>query len=352
MKYKLTLNEKGLAHWIVPLLVIVAIALVGVKVLISSHADNLLPPTSPDHYKKIALGFAVWDPTYPATGNQFQNYQTAVGSLPNFVEFYQDPWGGEPLYFGNQLQLLTQTNHTNAIISWGTNAISLDSILAGQQSANLNSAIALAKAWPGTLYIRLDWEMNGSWSQWNPANTAQPAGETPATFVKMWRYVVKKFRAAGANNVKWVWAPNIDGGSRPMAPYWPGADYVNYVGLDGYNYGYYEGSWQTPQQVFAGSYNELEQITHKPVIITETSSIEANAAEAADGYSKAQWMQQLSAYLPTLGNIAGLCWFDQPAPLSSSDGKNVDMSVNSSAASLAAWKQYFVNNPEYQGVLK
>jgi len=77
--------------------------------------------------------------------------------------------------------------------------------------------------------------MNGSWSDWNPDNSAQPAGETPATYVAMWQHVVNYFRSAGVTNVKWVWAPNVDGGDGSMAAYYPGDSYVDYVGLDGYN---------------------------------------------------------------------------------------------------------------------
>ena len=192
--------------------------------------------------------------------------------------------------------------------------------------------------------------MNGSWTGWNPNNTAQKGrGESPATFVAMWRHVVNYFRAAGVTNVKWVWSANVDGGGGTMAAYYPGDSYVDYVGLDGYNYAYSQvEAWQTPQQVFGASYNELERITHKPVIITETSSVEANTGEVDEGLSKALWMQQLSVYVPDLSNVIALCWFDQPATVGQTI---VNFGVHSSSPSLNAWKKYFADNPEYRGKL-
>jgi Glycosyl hydrolase family 26 len=310
--------------------------------------------------KPLALGVAVFDPIYPKTGNQFQRYQSVVERPPRILEWYQS-WPTStangsrfPLYLGNEKQLVRRKNLT-PLISWSTGGISLkrivDGATNGENTAALARAVALARSYPGTLYIRLDWEMNGSWSQWNPGNAAQARqGETPATFVAMWQHVVNYFRAAGVTNVKWVWAPNVDAGDGAMSAYYPGDRYVDYVGLDGYNYAYTQGGpWQTPEQVFGASYAELERITHKPVIIAETSSVEADSSEAAEGFTKALWIQQLSAYLPTLSNVVAVCWFDQPA-LVTGYGR-VNFSVNSSSAALGAWDKYFVNNPEYQGKL-
>jgi hypothetical protein len=282
----------------------------------------------------IALGFASFQPT-----TEFTSYQTAVGSLPNFYEWYQS-WtssNGSLLYYASQ-EALVHGDGLTPIISWSTDALPLANITAGKyDAATLAPAVTAAKAWPGTLYIRLDWEMNGSWSEWYSSGPA---------FIAMWRHVVTYFRNAGVTNVRWVWAPNI---GTNLAAYYPGDSYVDDVGLDGYNQAQAAGvPWETPQQVFGSSYAELEGITKKPVIITETSSVEANSAEAAAGESKAQWISQLAAYLPTLGNVIGVCWFNQE---SLTNGAEVDWSVDTSAATLAAWDADFVSNPEYAGAL-
>ena len=303
------------------------------------------PQEAPGH---IALGFAVWDPTYPTSGNQFQNYVAAVGSAPNFVEFYQDPWScdgqsGEPLFWNNEEQLLT-ADHLTPAISWGTNSIPLTYILSGGCNSYIDQSAAAAKTWPGSVYIRLDWEMNGAWSAWNPAKQ----GVSDSTFVQFWQFVVNRFAADGVTNVKWVWAPNIDqNGSRPFGVYYPGANYVNMVGLDGYNYAWAQNTpWQTFGQLFQYSYNEMLTVAPgKPIMISEVASVEADASEAAAGLSKAGWIQQMAAYLPaSMPQVTALCWFDQPTG-------GVNYSVNSSPPALAAWIKYVVSAADYQGHL-
>jgi mannan endo-1,4-beta-mannosidase len=325
-----------------------SILVVGATVLAGSATAGPASASTP-----LALGVAVFQPT-----NAFQSYQSAVGSVPSFLEWYQS-WpdsapgigADSPLFLASQEQLV-EADHLVPMISWGTENLPLTSIVNGSEDAiALAPAVALAKSYPGTLFIRLDWEMNGSWSGWNPDNAAQAGlGESPSTYVAMWQHVVNYFRNAGVTNVKWVWAPNVDAGTGTMAAYYPGDSYVDDVGLDGYNNAYtQDGSWLTPEQVFGASYTELEGVTSKPVIITETSSVEANSSEAAVDESKAQWMDELSAYVPTLGNVVGVCWFNQVATV---DGYgSVDYSIDTSAASLSSWDQDFADNPLYQGVL-
>ena len=76
--------------------------------------------------------------------------------------------------------------------------------------------------------IRFGHEMNGDWYGWS--------GQ-PAAYVAAWRHVVSVFRGEGAANVKWVWSPNVDNGDYPFARYFPGDSWVDYVALDGYNWG-------------------------------------------------------------------------------------------------------------------
>jgi beta-mannanase len=69
--------------------------------------------------------------------------------------------------------------------------------------------------------------------------------------------------------VEWVWNPNIDyAGSVPLPRLYPGDGYVDYVGLDGYNWGTSQSwsTWQTPQQVFDPTIADVRTFTQKPII--------------------------------------------------------------------------------------
>ena len=94
---------------------------------------------------------------------------------------------------------------------------------------------------------------------------------TAAQFVAAWRHIHDLFAAAGANNVIWMWNPNI---VNPMpnvelAPYWPGSAYVNWVGITGYF------ATTGPHTFATGVYGptmaEVRKFTSNPVIIAETA---------------------------------------------------------------------------------
>src|SRR6186997_860585 len=75
-----------------------------------------------------------------------------------------------------------------------------------------------------------------------------------------WRHVHDIFAGHGASNVKWVWGPNVFGGSAvDFTPYYPGSDVVDVLALDGYNWGSLD-VWQTYTQVFGSSYDKLCQL--------------------------------------------------------------------------------------------
>src|SRR5438477_654456 len=78
-------------------------------------------------------------------------------------------------------------------------------------------------------------------------------GHDPARYIAAWRRIHDRFVAAGATNVVWVWAPNVtdvEGGPETMA-YYPGDAYVDWTGVDGYNWGTSDPSfaWQSFKEV-------------------------------------------------------------------------------------------------------
>ncbi len=306
----------------------------------TSSQTSSINVTTPAQTTDIAVGIAV-DDSNQSNNNQISNYVGAVGTSPNFVQWYQS-WS-EPLYYSSQESSVT-SNHLTPVISWTSDATSLTSISDGSQNTTLDAAATLAKQWPGTLYIRFDYEMNISSSEWYPANL----GETPANFVAAWQYVVNRFSTDGVTNVKWIWSPNVNcNGSCPFDSYFPGDSYVNMVGLDGYNYAWVDNvDWESFADLFQNSYNDIVALAPgKPVDIAETASAEANSSETSSGDSKATWIQQMSSYIPSnMPAVTSITWWSAAAD-------QATLEVNSSTASLAAWKDDVVTNPTYSGTL-
>jgi hypothetical protein len=177
--------------------------------------------------------------------------------------------------------------------------------------------------------------MNGNWYPWGSTSTTSTTNST--SYVSAYRHVVDLFRADGAQNVKWVWSPNVQESTKyQMAPYFPGDEYVDYVGLDGYNWGTNNGeTWQSFEQVFSSSYAVATQLTSDPVIITETGSSEVGGSKA--DWIRTSFMQTIPQKFP---RISAVIWFNR--------AKEDDWRINSSQASLEAYRAV-VNCPIYGG---
>jgi hypothetical protein len=113
----------------------------------------------------------------------------------------------------------------------------------------------------------------------------------------------------GAINVAWGWTPaTVFSGSTPLAALFPGDAYVDWVGVDGYNFGALTlngvtHTWQTFDQVFAATITELEALSRRPVVISEVGCSEV-------GGSKAGWITAFLASIRRDPRIAGFVWFD------------------------------------------
>lgn len=186
-----------------------------------------------------------------------------------------------------------------------------------------------AAAYGGPIVARLCHEFNGSWEHWGYTD------ETPEQFVTGWKYVVDLFRVHGATNVKWCWNPNIWGHPGdlcvdPTEGWYPGADYVDVFGLDGYctiASGHYK-----PIDLFMESYTALTELGSQPIIIPEFGVAEDPR------WSKAQWFREFFAMVrDEMPRLESLSYWNVPIL----DGNNGDFSIDSTGtnpAALAAFK--------------
>lgn len=137
--------------------------------------------------------------------------------------------------------------------------------------------------------------MNGDWYSWGYRHTSA------AEFVAAWRHVVTVFKEQGAGNVTWLWTVNslAGGGTRIVNPdaWWPGSQYVTWVGIDGY---YYRAD-ETFATLFGPTVTDIRAVTRDPILIAETG-----AAPQADPIAK---IADLFAGVRA-DHMLGLVWFD------------------------------------------
>jgi hypothetical protein len=215
------------------------------------------------------------------------------------------------------------------LFSWGpTWSRSVDAKIArGDYDSYLTTWAKAAKAWGHPFFLRFAWEMNGSWFPWGVGGSGIAAGNTPSSYVAMWRHVYTLFQHAGATNVTWVWCPNVTANStyHPLSALYPGNRYVNWTCIDGYNG---DNPWRSFGSIYGDTYASVMSVApRKPMLVGEVSSTEA-------GGSKAAWINSMFATLPSLfPNIRGVLWYEANAP---GPGGHRDWTVDSSPSSLRA----------------
>jgi hypothetical protein len=135
--------------------------------------------------------------------------------------------------------------------------------------------------------------MNANWYPWGYHHVPAP------TFVAAWRHLVTVFREQGADNVTWLWTLEADGpDTGPIQDWWPGADDVTWVGVDGY---YYRPT-DTFATVFGKTIDQVRRFTQRPVLLSETA-VGPNAVQ----FNKIpDLFRGMSNY-----NTLGLVWFDK-----------------------------------------
>jgi hypothetical protein len=135
------------------------------------------------------------------------------------------------------------------------------------------------------VFLRLGHEMNDPYRYpWGPQNNK------PEDFIAAWRHVITLFREMNVRNAIWVWAPQP--AYLHYREYFPGKNYVNWVGVGALNYGTVApwSKWWTFKEIFGNYYNRLN-IFDKPMMITEMGSLTV-------GGSRTRWFQQAFDSLP------------------------------------------------------
>ena len=213
-----------------------------------------------------------------------------------------------------------QVAHENAPL------FSLSQIISGTHDAYVQQWATAAKNWGHPFFLRFNYEMNGDWFPWSEAYNGNSAGQ----YVQAWRHVHDIFTQVGANNVTWVWCPNIDLiDSIPLERLYPGDAYVDWTCIDGYNWGpepNHGGRWWNFYDIFKVTYDHILAIApDKPLMIGETASTELNG-------SKSTWITDaLTVQVPrNFPKIKAFLWFNVGA-----DG--MDWYIESSPSAQAAF---------------
>ena len=226
-----------------------------------------------------------------ASASNAAQFQQATGVRPDIVEHYARPGTAFSANFAAGAIPLIQLMPYD---------VSLASIANGGEDDWLRSYARAVAGYQRAVILGFAPEMNGSWYSWGATHAS------PAEYIAAWRHVVTVFRGQGASNVTWLWTVNVSivasgdspsNGVAAVTPWWPGAGWVDWAGIDGYFYR----SQETFGIVFGNTLDQIHALTTKPVLISETA--------VAPGAGKAAKIPGLFAGAYAAGTV-GLVWFD------------------------------------------
>ena len=159
-------------------------------------------------------------------------------------------------------------------------------------------------------YIRLAHEMNGSWYPWAPAPGVNPASD----YINMWQRVKSIFfnREMEWTHLQWIWTVNYDDYlGYPIEQLYPGDNYVDWVGISGYNWGAATPwlTWKNPEQTFGAMLYRLRALTKRPIALTEFATTAATST-GINTSAKSEWIASVLNYVITQ-NIKMVVWFNE-----------------------------------------
>jgi hypothetical protein len=258
------------------------------------------------------LLFGVYAPPAPMSGMQaVWDLEKGIGHTVDIVHLYQ-AWGAEWGEFREEY-FTAADDERRILLTWepwlpagGTYQppFRLAEILRGRYDGYISSWASGLRAYGKPVYLRPMHEMNGNWYPWS----GQVNDNNPEQYREAWRHIHDTFEQMGVDNVVWVWSPyalDVPASNR-FEDYFPGSDYVDIMGLDGYNWGDCApeyGGWQSFDDIFRPAYERMQKLSAKPIWIAEVAS-------APEGGDKRAWIKDAFTSLrDSYSAIEAVVWF-------------------------------------------
>ncbi len=247
----------------------------------------------------------VWERSLPTT---FLDAAAAAGCTPELTWEPWDPRAGkhQAAYTAGQI---AGGRYDTYVSTWAEQAASYDK----------------------PFRLRFAHEMNGDWYPW----AAGSPGGSAQDYVAAYRRVRGIFDDAGAKRVEWVWCPNVivNGDSETISRSYPGDNFVDIVGVDGYNFGDRPGhQWTQPAELFGSTLALVAQLAPgKPVWINEVGC-------GDQGGDKSRWISDFISWLAGT-DVRGLIWFEVDGNPDAPDWRLTSSAATTAAAraALASW---------------
>lgn len=245
----------------------------------------------------------LWSRTYQ---EQLQKELGNFASKADYVMFYRDLGRQFPKFAVDSIDAVGAT----AVVSlelwtWhgGRRGSYIPKINAGEYDEFFRKWAIAAREDGRRVLLRFGFEFNGDWFTWS--------GDAPA-FVRAWRRIHKIFKQVGATSVEWVWSPNVvscpDVKGNGIHEYYPGDEYVDWVAVDGYNFGDHHDKWhkwQTFDDVFHDLLTDFStRYRGKKMMLGEFGCAVGGAKQ------RVKWIRDAYRSLERFPQVRAVVWFN------------------------------------------
>jgi hypothetical protein len=275
------------------IVMLLAFVIAAVAVGFTGARFTILPSSPPVVHRSLPSSSAsylgVFEPGSPPSYKPIEQFASVAGKEPNLIGYYSG-WA-EP--FDTSFAEMVYRHGLIPFVQIDPSFASVAAIAQGEYDGYLRLYADTVRNFGHQVVIGFGHEMNGNWYSWGYGQTL------PSTFVAAWQHIVTVFRGEGADNVTWLWTIQADeaGVTGPIQSWWPGPNYVTWVGIDGY----YERPSDTFDSVFRKTIEQVDAFTNKPILLSETA-VTPRADQYANIHNLFAGMSQFKAL--------GLVWFD------------------------------------------
>lgn len=283
-------------------------------------------PTKAEILGQQSRWYGLYTAQSPFNWAEYDQVSREVGKATNMVGFFQGfdqdfnqnavqrSWANGRLPMMTWESVPAKTGNDQPYVPGYTN----EDIISGKFDAYLTKYAKALAANGMPMVIRFDHEMNGQWYNWSEASKQQNAA---GSYVAMWKHVWQVFQDNGANQYAiWDWSPSrIDKLGNPkyetldyMRNYYPGSEYVDWVGMSGY----YRDATEAPtfENTFGATLAQIRQIAPgKGIVLNEIGATETGGSVSDS--QKSRWITSLFDALadPANSDVIGFAYFSETA---------------------------------------
>jgi hypothetical protein len=295
-------------------------AAIAVLASCGSNPTSTAMPYSQVSVTTLALTSALGltDSGMPRSYASVISFERTTHAHVNVAMYYSGWYEGFDMAFGRD----AQSQGATVLVNIDSTGVALNAITAGRYDAFLKRFGREIRSFGHPVIVAFDHEMNGTWFDYGYGHT------TPTDFVAAWRHVHQVVDSV-TNLVSWLWTVNIPAANRtePIAPLYPGSQYVDLIGIDGYDW---SGSLSF-NDIFGTTIREVKAIDpSKRILIAETSVVHGpNAAK-----------QVTALFLGVRkDHLLGFVWFNIDKKHASATTDHHDWRLQDDPAALAAFRK-------------